>query len=388
MHSPSVTFDVPISAPPATPQQQQQQQTRRRAASTATTTLADTLTGAQAEHVRRRRSASSLSMQTRQGFLAFSILEEGEEDVGGVAAASMTGDSVVPAAYETIHVRVPISRSDASANAAVARERSRSHSSGGDALGLGPYCEEEEGDDADFKPTNMSRNRAISVVGHETTLGRFPGVATSSNKTDAVMHARPPLVRGLSRPSSLASLSTASISSSSRIGTHTSGIISSPIDDDDSPHERQMRAWLQGQLAEPPPLPGTNAASAGTQTSAAASGARSHSPSHSRSSSYGGARARSASLSAAVVRGAEQLVGDSIGELGTIDGDTTLTSASRLELIALKDAVNEELLGLESLARADEDIWIVYGALSEEYLRLKSWTGGLQGSIGELAASW
>lgn len=149
-----------------------------------------------------------------------------------------------------------------------------------------------------------------------------------------------------------------------------------------------MRAWLQGQLAEPPPLPGTNAASAGTQTSAAASGARSHSPSHSRSSSYGGARARSASLSAAVVRGAEQLVGDSIGELGTIDGDTTLTSASRLELIALKDAVNEELLGLESLARADEDIWIVYGALSEEYLRLKSWTGGLQGSIGELAASW
>lgn len=65
-----------------------------------------------------------------------------------------------------------------------------------------------------------------------------------------------------------------------------------------------------------------------------------------------------------------------------------LNSEAHLEIIHKQNTDHEEILGLETMAKANDDVWLVYGAFCEEYLRLKSWTGGLQGSIGELASQW
>lgn len=43
----------------------------------------------------------------------------------------------------------------------------------------------------------------------------------------------------------------------------------------------------------------------------------------------------------------------------------------RLEALRATHARNEELLGLTQLAEVDEDLWIIYGALVEEYVRLR-----------------
>ena len=68
--------------------------------------------------------------------------------------------------------------------------------------------------------------------------------------------------------------------------------------------------------------------------------------------------------------------------------EPALTREDRMTLLEEDNAASERVLGLRTIAKADEDIWIVYGALAEEYNRLKGWKGGLQGGHGELATMW
>lgn len=381
--SPTVSFATSASTVGATH--------RRRAVSASTV---------QADEIRRRRSASNLSMQTRPGFLSFSILEEGEEEAFP-SSSSNVGSNL---------------RSGSGLGIGSDREGMSTPSSGHTSREPSspvPGVSESGG-------SPHLRARAVSMVGPDASPSRRGMGAGASTQTR-----RSPVSR-LSR-----AFSSASLSSSSAAHSSSSGIMPNSADDDDSPDERQIRAWLQGQLDVPPFLvtdrdgqnqyhvqqPASSVA-APAPASATAPAIKSHFPPSSSmgsSSSAGdfapgrpGTRTRMRSSSSSNIlltssSGREfdwseitappsetsidipHLAAETSASLSAPAG---LSSEARLEIIHTQNTQHEELLGLQTMAKADEDVWLVYGAFCEEYLRLKSWTGGLQGSIGELASQW
>ena len=65
-----------------------------------------------------------------------------------------------------------------------------------------------------------------------------------------------------------------------------------------------------------------------------------------------------------------------------------LNSEAHLEIIHKQNTDHEEILGLETMAKANDDVWLVYGGLMEEYIRLRSRMGPLGQGVGEGLDGW
>ncbi|CAO1635856.1 unnamed protein product [Sympodiomycopsis kandeliae] len=356
----------------------------------------------------RRRSASSLSLQARQSFMSFSILEEGDEE-GAAPGSSLPVSEVMPAQPQP-QMQKPADRMRSKSfygltNVSESYPKSRlaGVDSSASLSSLPGYMRPHEGDrlstfaEGGRIPEGYPiRNRSISLIGQERPPRSDAGdtmitaAAPEGGRRGAV-----PIASGHSR------------SSSSTSGSRGNFLASSPIDDNDSPEERQMRAWLQGQLAEPPVFLSMQR-SGDDETASSLHRTPSFKQQQDLPASSSSVRERSFSLSSS--RGSrippsspitslesEDHADDSIFEQSGVDSvrqdqgtaaPAMMTAAERLSTVQDQNARTEELLGLQTRARCDEEVWIVYGAFAQEYLRLKSWRNGGHGSVGECASTW
>lgn len=217
-------------------------------------------------------------------------------------------------------------------------------------FGVSPTAEEQQpmrrSDDSDYD-AGIGSSSSVGVIGSARTPSSAGSSPTGIRRFSS---ASPVLSKSMAMSVSPALPSTESETAT----THTmselgggGGVVEETGDEE----EKRMRAWLQGHTAVPSEQEASVAASSGPPAPVVA-----EEEGHVGTEEQGEEQPQSTTTTVRLLGGRRCLVPPAYDRLKTLRAAHTR---------------NEELLGLTQLAEVDEDLWIIYGALVEEYVRLR-----------------